>query len=331
MRTKASELLDVALAAVPGAQAREGQHDMVEAVAKALRDREHLLVQAGTGTGKSLGYLVPALASGKRVVVATATKALQAQLVDKDLPRLVASLTGVLGHPPTFALAKGRSNYLCLQQIHGSIQEPEQDELWDGPTSMIGAQVVQLREWASDAVTGDRDEVPFPVNDRAWRQVSVSARECLGSKCPDRIDCFAERAREDAKEADIVVANHALLALDAFTSAQVLPEHDAVIIDEAHEFAASATDALSHELSPTAVRRAAAAAKPHVSEATHERLEDAHAVLETVTLGLVPGWLPDLSPQLVTALAVVEQITGTAAAEVKGDGDELEAARRERV
>src|SRR5205085_222919 len=111
------ELLDAALAGMPGAQQRPGQRAMVDAVAKALKDRTHLLVQAGTGTGKSLGYLVPALASGKKVVVATATKALQAQLVDKDLPRLVASVASVLGHEPTFALAKGRSNYLCLQQI----------------------------------------------------------------------------------------------------------------------------------------------------------------------------------------------------------------------
>ena len=333
---KAGELLDVALAAMPGAQARAGQHLMAEAVAAALRTREHLLVQAGTGTGKSLGYLVPALASGKKVVVATATKALQAQLVDKDLPRLVDALEPVLGHKPTFALAKGRSNYVCLQQLHEGpgARDPEQDELWDGPTSMIGTQVVQLREWASTAVTGDRDEVPFPVNDRAWRQVSVSARECLGSKCPDRVDCFAERAREEAKEADVVVANHALLALHTFTGVQVLPEHQAVILDEAHEFASSATDALSHELSGPAARRAAAAAKEHVGEVMHERLEGAHAVLEGVLQGLLPGWIPELPAHLVDALGVVASAYGTAATEVgkAAEGaEELEAARRERV
>src|SRR5690242_574547 len=149
---------------------------MAEAVAEALSTGTHLLVQAGTGTGKSLGYLVPALASGKRVVVATATKALQAQLVDKDLPRLVEALAPVLGRTPTFALAKGRSNYACLQRVHGAdTLEPQQDELWDGPTSMTGQQVVKLREWAQSADTGDRDEVPFAVSERAWRQVSVSS------------------------------------------------------------------------------------------------------------------------------------------------------------
>ena len=266
-RRTTRQLLDAALVAVPGAQARPGQQAMAEAVGKALSSREHLLVQAGTGTGKSLAYLVPALASGRTVVVATATKALQAQLVDKDLPQLVDALEGPLGRRPTFALAKGRGNYVCLQQLHEGpgAREPEQDELWDGPTSMIGTQVLQLREWAATAVTGDRDEVPFPVSERAWRQVSVSARECLGSKCPDRVDCFSELAREQAKEADVVVANHALLALDAFTGVQVLPEHDAVVLDEAHEFVSSATSALSHELSAPAVRRAGAAAKQFVA------------------------------------------------------------------
>jgi len=330
----ARELLDVALAAIPGAQAREGQHVMAEAVADALASGTHVLVQAGTGTGKSLGYLVPALASGKKVVVATATKALQAQLVDKDLPRVVAALAPVLGHTPTFALAKGRSNYACLQQLGGGGLEPEQDELWDGPTSMTGQQVVKLREWAEDATTGDRDEVPFPVSDRAWRQVSVTARECLGTKCPDRIPCFAERAREQAKDADIVVANHALLALDAFTSAQVLPEHDAVVLDEAHEFVSSATDALTHELTAPAVRRAAGAAKAYVAPVMQERLDDAHAVLDGAVQGLEPGWLPTVPPHLLDALGVVEQVCGAAAVEVgkAEDGEaELEAAKRERA
>ncbi|MDQ3502990.1 MAG: ATP-dependent helicase, partial [Actinomycetota bacterium] len=196
---EALEALTAALAAVPGSQDRPGQRAMVAAVATALNSGEHLLVQAGTGTGKSLGYLVPALASGKRVVVATATKALQAQLVDKDLPRLVTALAPVLGRTPTYALAKGRGNYLCLQQVHGGpgarVEEPEglfevtPDAL---SQSSLGSQVLRLREWAEDTETGDRDEVPFPVPDRAWRQVSVSARECLGAKCPDRMDCFSE-------------------------------------------------------------------------------------------------------------------------------------------
>ncbi|MCU1601738.1 MAG: putative ATP-dependent helicase, DinG family, partial [Frankiales bacterium] len=333
---RARDLLDVALKAVPGAQAREGQHVMAEAVEASLKKGEHLLVQAGTGTGKSLGYLVPAIASGRRVVVATATKALQAQLVDKDLPRLADALTEVLGRRPRYALAKGRSNYVCLQQLGGGpgAREPdEQESLWDGPTSMLGQQVVQLREWAESAVTGDRDEVPFPVNDRAWRQVSVTARECLGSKCPDRVDCFAEKAREQAKEADVVVANHALLAVATFSGVPVLPDHEAVILDEAHEFVDSATDALTVEVSGAAARRGAGQAKTYLQASTQERLDDAAKVLEGVLLGTPAGWIKELPDFVIDALGVVEAVFGTAANEVgsEKEDDEVSQARRDQV
>ncbi|MBW8821975.1 MAG: ATP-dependent DNA helicase, partial [Streptomyces sp.] len=272
----------------------------------------------------------------KRVVVATATKALQAQLVDKDLPRLADALEPVLGRRPTYALAKGRSNYVCLQQLHdgpGAREPEEQDSLWDGPTSMMGQQVVQLREWAAQAVTGDRDEVPFPVNDRAWRQVSVTARECLGSKCPDRVDCFAEKAREEAKQADVVVANHALLAVATFGGVPVLPEHDAVVLDEAHEFVSSATDALTAEVSGSGARRAVAAAKSLLQASTQERLDDAAKVLEGVLLGTLPGWIPQLPDHLVDALGVLESVFGLAANEVGSakEDDEVAQARRDQV
>ena len=338
--TKALAALDAALAAVPGSQERPGQRVMVEAVATALASGEHLLVQAGTGTGKSLGYLVPALASGKRVVVATATKALQAQLVDKDLPRLVAALEPVLGRTPTYALAKGRSNYLCLQQAHGGpgARQDEPESLFDGPASSLGTQVVRLREWAGDTTTGDRDEVPFPVTDRAWRQVSVSARECLGTKCPSRADCFAERAREAAQTADVVVANHTLLALDVFTGVQVLPERDAVVLDEAHEFVSSVTDALSHELSTGEVRRAVASAAELVAITTSDRLERARDGLEGVLGTLQPGWIQQLDRHALDTLALLGRVAVEACGELTRDlassdvkDDDVEVARRERA
>ena len=338
---KALAALDAALAAVPGSQERPGQRAMVDAVATALGSGEHLLVQAGTGTGKSLAYLVPALTSGKRVVVATATKALQAQLVDKDLPRLVAALTGVLGRTPTYALAKGRGNYLCLQQVHGgpgAREDEPSDSLFDGPQSSLGTQVVRLREWAEQTASGDRDEVPFPVTDRAWRQVSVSARECLGSKCPDRVDCFSEKAREAAKEADVVVANHTLLALDVFTGVQVLPERDAVVLDEAHEFVDSVTDALSHELAIGDVRRAVGAVGDLVSEAAQARLESARDGLEGVLQLLEPGWVRALDSHSHDVLGLLASAASAACAEItremsSGDlaGDDVELARRERA
>lgn len=337
---KALEALDAALAAVPGSQQRPGQRAMVEAVATALGSGEHLLVQAGTGTGKSLAYLVPALTSGKRVIVATATKALQAQLVDKDLPRLVKALAPVLKRTPTYALAKGRGNYVCLQQVHGGpgAREDEPDSLFDGPASSLGTQVVRLREWAEESETGDRDEVPFPVTDRAWRQVSVSARECLGTKCPDRPDCFSEKAREAAKEADVVVANHTLLALDVFTGVQVLPERDAVVLDEAHEFVDSVTSALSHELAQVDVRRAVSAVGDLVSEATVRRLEDARDGLEGVLQLLEPGWVRALDRHSLDVLGLLESAATAACSEITRDmssgdlaGDEVEQARRERA
>ena len=338
---EALQALDAALAAVPGAQQRPGQRAMVEAVAAALRSGEHLLVQAGTGTGKSLAYLVPALASGKRVVVATATKALQAQLVDKDLPRLVTALAPVLGRTPTLALAKGRSNYLCLQQAHGGpgARDDEPDSLFDGPASSLGTSVVRLREWAQDTETGDRDEVPFPVTDRAWRQVSVSARECLGARCPSRVECFAEKARESAKEADVVVANHTLLALDVFTGVSVLPERDAVVLDEAHEFVSSVTDALSHELSSGEVRRAVASAAELVGSTTSDRLESARDGLEGVLGTLAPGWIPALDRHALDSVALLGRVAVEACGEITRDlsadgdlaGDDVELARRERA
>ena len=340
---EALEALTAALAAVPGSQDRPGQRAMVTAVATALNSGEHLLVQAGTGTGKSLGYLVPALASGKRVVVATATKALQAQLVDKDLPRLVTALAPVLGRTPSYALAKGRGNYLCLQQVHGGpgarVEEPEglfevsPDAL---SQSSLGSQVLRLREWAENTETGDRDEVPFPVPDRAWRQVSVSARECLGAKCPDRVDCFSELAREAARQADVVVANHTLLALDVFTGVQVLPERDAVVLDEAHEFVSSVTDALSHELAGADVKRAVAATAALVDPATQQRLEDARDGLDGVLGILSPGWVRSLDRHSLDVLGLVEVAATAACSQItKGmadvQGDDVELARRERA
>ncbi|MEX2290097.1 MAG: ATP-dependent DNA helicase [Mycobacteriales bacterium] len=338
--TKALQALDAALGAVPGSQERPGQRRMVEAVATALGSGEHLLVQAGTGTGKSLGYLVPALVSGKRVVVATATKALQAQLVDKDLPRLVRALAPVLKRTPTYALAKGRGNYLCLQQVHGGpgAREDEPDSLFDGPASSLGTQVVRLRDWAGETESGDRDEVPFPVTDRAWRQVSVSARECLGSRCPDRADCFSEQAREVAREADVIVANHTLLALDVFTGVQVLPERDAVVLDEAHEFVSSVTEALSHELTLGDVRRAVGAVGELVSEATVSRLEDARDGLEGVLQLLEPGWVRALDRHSLDVLGLLEAAATAACSEITREmssgelaGNDVELARRERA
>jgi ATP-dependent DNA helicase DinG len=238
---------------------------MADAVDRAIRTGEHLAVQAGTGTGKSLAYLVPAIrhavAAGTTVVVSTATIALQRQLVDRDLPRLAGALKPLLGSAPTFAILKGRRNYLCLHRLHTGPSDDGED-LFEAaaaasPTSMLGRQIVRLNDWSSTTGTGDRDELVPGVTDQAWRQVSVSARECLGlSRCPVGMDCFAEQARAEAGRAEVVITNHALLAIEAMGDHQILPDHDVVVIDEAHDLVDRVTNAATEELTASMVETA---------------------------------------------------------------------------
>ncbi|ASF09756.1 ATP-dependent DNA helicase DinG [Nocardia brasiliensis NBRC 14402] len=284
------ELLATAVQALGGKE-RVGQLTMATAVDHAIDTKEHLAVQAGTGTGKSLAYLVPSLRhavrTGRTVVVSTATIALQRQLVDRDLPRLSEALSKPLGRTAKFAILKGRNNYLCLNKINSVIpDEPAEAELFDAfAISRLGREVQRLNEWASDTETGDRDELVPGVTDRAWRQVSVSSRECLGkSRCPFGQDCFAERARAESAQADVVVTNHALLAIDAISGIQVLPEHDVVVIDEAHELVDRVTGVATAELASTAISAAARRCAKLIDEQEVDRLEGAaeawHEVLE---------------------------------------------------
>ncbi|MFQ6330219.1 ATP-dependent DNA helicase [Nocardia sp. CWNU-33] len=285
-----SDLLATAVQALGGKE-RVGQVTMAAAVDHAIDTKEHLAVQAGTGTGKSLAYLVPSLRhavrTGRTVVVSTATIALQRQLVDRDLPRLSEALSKPLGRTAQFAILKGRNNYLCLNKINSVIpDEPAEAELFDAfAISRLGREVQRLNEWASDTETGDRDELAPGVTDRAWRQVSVSSRECLGkSRCPFGQDCFAERARAESAQADVVVTNHALLAIDAISGIQVLPEHDVVVIDEAHELVDRVTGVATAELAPSAISAAARRCAKLVDEQEVDRLEGAseawHNVLD---------------------------------------------------
>ncbi|WP_232718212.1 ATP-dependent DNA helicase [Gordonia metallireducens] len=253
-----TELLDTAVSAL-GGRRRDGQVAMASAVAHAIDTGEHLAVQAGTGTGKSLAYLVPAIRhaveTGRTVVVSTATIALQRQLIERDLPRLAGALAKPIGRKPTFAILKGRGNYLCLNKIHSGTADEPDTELFDPfELSRTGREVTRLREWSSDTETGDRDDLVPGVADRAWRQVSVSARECLGAaNCSYGEDCFAEQARRQSGKVDVVVTNHALLAINATSPANVLPEHDVVIIDEAHELVDRMTSVATDELSTSSI------------------------------------------------------------------------------
>jgi ATP-dependent DNA helicase DinG len=332
-------LLAAAVAGIGGAE-RPGQVTMAEAVEQSLRDGGHLAVQAGTGTGKSLAYLVPAaahsMATGTAVVVATATIALQRQLVDRDLPRLSDALTPLLGRPPVFAILKGRRNYLCLHRLRSGAPEDPADMLFDpGAVSAVGRQVQRLAEWADRTSTGDRDELVPGVDDRAWRQVSVPAPECIGAqRCPFGPRCFAEKAREAAGQADIVVTNHALLAIDALEDYPVLPEHDVVIIDEAHDLVNRVTTQAAADLSAAAPETAARRCGRLVSQETVGRLRAAGETISQLFPDVREGRLDVLAEPLAVALTALRDAASGCAAEVRAaareageDAGELAAVR----
>jgi len=254
--------LDAAVEAI-GGSSREGQIEMAEAVANALSDRHHLMVQAGTGTGKSLAYLVPALVHGKKVLVATATLALQRQLVERDLPRIVPALEKVLGREITFGIYKGVGNYICLQKMNSETLDHDGEVLLE--VSSLEQDAKRLHAWArTQGVTGDRDDAP-DVDRRVWAANSLSGRECVGADvCAYGTQCFAALAKGRAANADVVVTNHTLLAIEIVDSHPILPERDAVILDEAHEFMDRTTQAVTEELTGPRVSRAAAMARKHL-------------------------------------------------------------------
>jgi ATP-dependent DNA helicase DinG len=313
------ELLHAAVASVGGVE-RPGQVTMAEAVAEAVDDNSHLLVQAGTGTGKSLGYLVPALAHGERVVVATATLALQRQLVERDLPRTVEALKPLLRRTPQFAMLKGRSNYLCLHRLHEGAPQDEEEGLFNpiegyeasGPSSKLGKDLLRMRDWADETGTGDRDDLTPGVSDKAWGQVSVSSRECLGaSKCAYGAECFAEAARERAKLADVVVTNHALLAIDAIEGAPVLPSHEVLIVDEAHELVSRVTGVATGELTPGQVNRAVKRASKIVNEKAADALMTASETFERLMELALPGRLEEIPEDMGYCLMALRDAART--------------------
>ncbi|MBI2704713.1 MAG: ATP-dependent DNA helicase [Actinobacteria bacterium] len=229
---RAEAELEHVTAAMAQGEVREGQVEMTRAVAAAIEDERHLVVQAGTGVGKTFAYLVPAVLSGQRVVVATTTKTLQDQLATKDLPFL-ADHGSV---PFTFAVLKGRSNYLCLQRAHEVLREDGDQLVLEGVgTSRLAQEVIQLVEWATTATSGDRAELAFEPAVRAWSAVSVGPNECPGAnRCPVGDACFAERARRKAAESDVVIVNTHLYGTHLATGGMVLPDHRVVVFDEAH-------------------------------------------------------------------------------------------------
>ncbi len=215
---------------------RAGQRAMARAVAEAIERRSHLLVEAGTGTGKTFAYLVPALLSGRRVVVSTGTRNLQDQLFAKDLP----SLAQAMGAPADVALLKGRGNYLCLHRMALALEDPA------GLSRPSLRALARVRSWAEVTRTGDVAEITgVPEDSPVWPRVTSTADNCLGSACPQWQDCHVVRARREALRADVIVVNHHLLMADLALKeegfGELLPAADVVIVDEAHQLADIAT------------------------------------------------------------------------------------------
>ncbi len=273
--------LDVAVQAI-GGSAREGQIEMAEAVANALTDNHHLMVQAGTGTGKTLAYLVPAIVHGRKVLVATATLALQRQLIDRDLPAVVPALEKLLGREISYAIYKGVGNYICLQKMNSEDIDHDGQVLMD--VSSLEKDAKRLHAWArTPGVSGDRDDAP-DVDRRVWMANSLSGRECVGADiCTYGKQCFSANAKARAQSADVVVTNHTLLAIEIVDSHPILPERDVVILDEAHEFMDRTTQAVTEELTSARVLRAAAMARKHmpgkISDAFTKAANDFHEAM----------------------------------------------------
>lgn len=332
----ALELLDTVVER-SGGQKRDGQRTMAAHVARSLETEKHLLVQAGTGTGKSLGYLVPAIVSAqhseKPIIVATATLALQSQIVHRDIPRLLEALGDQPEHETDVAILKGRNNYACLHKVEGGYPEDDGDTLFEmdaatGATGKLGEEILRLRSWVQTTDTGDRDELLPGVSDRAWRQVSVTASECLGRKCPLIEECFSENARTQAADADIVITNHALLAINAFEGVNVLPEHEVVIIDEAHELADRVTGAVTGGLSPLMVSKVARSIRKHTT-ADHKALEQAALKLDDALNGvpaeLMARGLPD---RVAAAMEQVRDAARSALTDTKAGEKDADAGRQ---
>ena len=302
-----TELLSTAVAAL-GGQERAGQVQMAAEVADSMESGRHLLVQAGTGTGKSLAYLVPSLLHKDRVVVATATLALQHQLVERDLPRLVEAVKDS-GVDTSYAVLKGRSNYACLHRVREGVPDDQGALEVELPTGTLGKKILELREWveeqAEDKGSGERDNAPRHT-DKEWRQVSVNHRECLGAaKCPFGQECFAERAREKAHRSHLIVTNHSLLAIDAIEGVPMIPDYDAVVIDEAHELTARVTQAATDELAVNDIERASRRSQRWVEDESADALGEAADALAEAIEATTPGRIEGLSDQLGEALTLV--------------------------
>jgi ATP-dependent DNA helicase DinG len=318
---------------------RDQQRELCVAIAEALHDRHHLVAEAPTGVGKSFAFTAAAVAhlaarqaearrgpepepdfdpapdERPRVVIATATKALQDQLVDLDLPRVVGA-AGELGMAARFAVLKGRSNYLCLAAVDdaaGSLFDDEREAAGD------------LAQAARDQGDGDRSRLPH-VEDRIWAELSVTPGECPGARdCTRGTECWAERARAAAADADVVVVNQSLYAAHLLADEAVLPTHDAVVVDEAHALADNIVDAGAVALTAARLDRLARRGKTWLDDATSLQLERATRQLAGALSG-ADGDAPDLTDgDLAVSVASARQAVADSVAQLKEESGDAAA------
>lgn len=308
--------------ALPEYEPRPEQAALAAAVERSLATGEHLVAEAGTGVGKSLAYLLPALESGQRVVVATATKALQEQLLHKDVPVAARAL----GRELTVAVLKGRQNYLCRRQLHGFqpflMAEGRDARAWEA-----------MQGWIDETETGDRAELEHEPSEALWSELAVGGDRCAGRRCPFVSSCFAEAARDRAGDADVVIANHALYFAHLASGGGVLPEHDAVVFDEAHRLEESAASWLGGRLSRAGLRRLALDVERACREAQKQlparQLDRAERTGDRLLRAIAPASgrkrLREIPAE--SALVVVDAL-GDLADALQGQGEDLDALAR---
>ncbi len=312
--------------ALPAHEDRPGQLQMAEAVAAAIAGERHLVVQAGTGTGKTMGYLVPAVLSGKKVIVATATKALQDQLARKDLPFLAEQLAAHDSRELSWAILKGRSNYACLQRIQELGDDGQQLEL-EPMSNAAKAEVRRLVAWSDQTSSGDVAELAWAPSDLAWRSVSVGSDECPGARrCPNGGPCFAERARSRAEDADVVVVNMHLYGLHVGSEGALLPEHDVVVFDEAHMLEDIVSATVGLDIGPSrATFLAAALTRVLADSKAAVTLHDCSLLLREALRPLLSTRLPPtLDPNIAEALVRTRRAVDSALGELRAVKTDVE-------
>lgn len=307
-----------------GGERRSGQVRMARAVANAISEGSNLVVEAGTGVGKSFAYLIPAVLSGKTVVVSTATKSLQDQLAHRDLP-FVADAIRDLGRPFEWAVVKGRASYLCRSRFDEVFEGvSRQRDLFTEVSDDLPDELIAIVDWVDTTESGERDDMPLAVADEVWGQLSVSGTECPGKEiCPSGRDCFAMAALDRAADADVVIVNHHLYGTDLLAEGGVLPDHDVVIFDEGHRLEDTLASAFGLELAPWRFHQLQRAARflrgPLGSRRTDALMRPLMAAAEVVAESArrldarrIDGTDEELTDALLAAAASVAAVAGAA-------------------